>query len=396
MINAIEFKNYKCLDGKSFPLSNVNVFAGYNGRGKSSVLQSLLMFSQSVLADADIDKLHLCGGLLSLGDYIELLTDDKEEQITFTLKMTEDDKRHNVQLSYAMSLEDEFIGKLKACMIDGIDYFESLGKLDQASQAVESQKTLQTPQWLKSQFQYTNYISADRQGPVKYVERRERPVWHQLDPHGRNVINVLATYKDSIPAQMNVDKDDKNSHSLLEAVSLWMNYIMCDEEGGIDVPEKKMNGHKKSSVLSLEFEMNNSRFSSYHVGFGYSYILSIIEAALIARKGSMVIVENPEAHLHAKAQSRLTLLLSKLSERGVQVFVETHSEHIVNGFRLAALKDESAISNTDLSLFFFDVDFSVCHLEVQPNGRILNWPAGFFDQAKNDLAEIIQLGTKIK
>lgn len=133
-------------------------------------------------------------------------------------------------------------------------------------------------------------------------------------------------------------------------------------------------------------------YSSYNVGFGYSYVLAIIVTALIAKKNDIVIIENPEAHLHPEAQTRLTLLLSKLGARGVQVFIETHSEHVINGFRLAALKDEYNISNKDIRIFFFDHNFEKVDLIIDKSGRIPNWPNRFFDQYQTELAEIIRLG----
>lgn len=398
MIDIISFQNYKCLCDKSFSLKKVNIFAGYNGRGKSSALQSVLMLSQSIHADADIEKLHLNGDLVELGDYSELLADDKNELLTFCVMISlEGGQQKSVKLTYtADALDDVFIGKLVSCIVDGTEQFAVIRKLDETGSRETSEKaSTQTPQWLKEQFKDVNYISADRQGPVKYVERKERPSVHRLEPHGRNAINILNTYKEKVPASMNINENDTNTYILSAVVSDWMSYIMCDEQSVVEVPDKS-EGRKKNSVLSLEYLIKDRAFSSYHVGFGYSYILSIIEAALIAKKGSLVIVENPEAHLHAKAQSRLTLLLAKLAARGVQVFIETHSEHIVNGFRLAALKNNTKLTTSDLGIFFFDMDFSVSHLEVEPNGRILNWPIGFFDQAKNDLAEIIRLGANVQ
>jgi predicted ATPase len=90
----------------------------------------------------------------------------------------------------------------------------------------------------------------------------------------------------------------------------------------------------------------------------------------------------------------LPFLLAKLGARGVQVFVETHSEHVINGFRLAALKEEYELKNDDIRIFFFDQDFSKVDLIIEKTGRIPNWPVRFFDQYQHELAEILKLGAK--
>lgn len=70
-----------------------------------------------------------------------------------------------------------------------------------------------------------------------------------------------------------------------------------------------------------------------HVGTGVSYIASVIVSALSCKKGSLFIIENPEIHLHPGAQSKLLEFLSFLAAKGLQIIVETHSDHIFNGLR---------------------------------------------------------------
>jgi len=129
------------------------------------------------------------------------------------------------------------------------------------------------------------------------------------------------------------------------------------------------------------------------VGFGYSYILPIIVSGLIAEKGDILIIENPEAHLHPKAQARITEFFAKVASAGVQVFIESHSEHILNGVRISALKDNIAISNDEVSILYFrdSEQHLFVKLNLKANGKIDNWADGFFDQQENDLGEIFRL-----
>lgn len=332
MIKQISFSNFKCLNGKTFELNKLNVFSGYNGRGKSSVLQGLLMLSQSTgFGAGSLIKLHLNGNLISLGDFDEILTNDSDCNVEFNL-ITDDSQFENINLGYTLSEEDIKIGTIDKCIINDVDYFDTIGSLSPTSASdhpISRQFSKSIPEGLIKLLRNIHYISANRVGPVKYVEKKEVPDTHKIDPQGLNVINTSASYGEQIPNSMNLDNSGSEIE-LKEALSQWMNYIMTG--GAISLPDDK-----KSPVLSIEFDITNSNntrtFSSYNVGFGYSYILAIVITALIAKKDSLVIIENPEAHLHGQAQSRLTELLARLASRGVQLFVETHSEHIINGFR---------------------------------------------------------------
>lgn len=390
MFTGIDFKNFKCLNGKSFALNKINIFAGYNGRGKSSLIQGLLLFTQSLHSKASFEKLHLTGDSIYLGSYDEILTDDKDETVGFTFSF-DDPQFQKVELEYTMSIEDEFLGQMTGCRVNDENFFEAVGNLGEEANGRDHLMLVSLPQGVYDHFNNVHFVSANRIGPVKFVEKKEVPDFLRVGADGAFTINTLDAYKDSVPPELNINSEDIASHSLTDMVSAWLSYIMTGGGVSLDKPEGG-----KATVLSLGFgispEEGNKHYSSYNVGFGYSYILSIVVTALIAKKGSTVIIENPEAHLHAKAQSRLTELLAKMSSRGVQLFVETHSEHIVNGFRLASLRPNGAISNNDLAVFFFDQDFSIKTLKVEPNGKIENWPEGFFDQAKYDAAEIIRLG----
>ena len=346
MITEISFDNFKCLSKKGpFYLSKLNVFSGYNGRGKSSVMQFLLMLSQSIRKDQNqIRKLHLNGDYVNLGDFDEIMTDDTGNDVSIEFK-TNDPQIKEVQLSYQLSNEDIKIGLIDKCIINSIDYFDIAGGMnDVQNSSNKGRKDLfkTPPTALTNLFQNIYYVSANRQGPVKYEDRQEVPEFLNVGAYGDRTINTMVAYKELIKENMNVPGQD-GEHKLSDLVNLWVEYIM--NGGGLEVENDNAEG-RHNSVLTIDFKFKDfpRTFNSYNVGFGYSYILSIVVTALIAKPGSIVIVENPEAHLHPEAQLRLTELLSKLSANGVQVFIETHSEHILNGFRITTLKDEFDIN----------------------------------------------------
>ena len=107
-------------------------------------------------------------------------------------------------------------------------------------------------------------------------------------------------------------------------------------------------------------------------------------------------MENPEAHLHPAAQARLVKVMVEIAkEKDMQVFIESHSDHVLHGLQLAVMG--GSISHDELSVLFFDFDNMepnltvVYQLEVTSNGHIRKPPYGFFDQAEQDLSLLIGL-----
>lgn len=81
---------------------------------------------------------------------------------------------------------------------------------------------------------------------------------------------------------------------------------------------------------------------------------------------------------------------------GVQIIIETHSEHVLNGIRIAALRN--GMKPEDISINFFSVAGSekeskprVQHIELNDRMDIQNWPEGFMDQEEEDLRTLRKL-----
>ena len=379
MIKQLIIDGFKCFDSETlFQLSKVNLFVGYNGRGKSSVIQPILLLCQSLCHYGKLHTLEVNGEYVQLGLFEDLVSASHEGKGPIRFLLATDQKEgFEVRLAYEEKTEAERLGQLCEFWVDGKNY---LGK---EVMSLDGKQTLDVvfdadryPDEVNAIFQNCNYVAADRRGPVLYEEKRDRNPYNPVGKNGENVLNSIA----------------KNS-KLQEKINHWVGYIM--DGGGM-----KIDGEgKNSAVLSLNITMpnsnENSRFKAINCGFGYSYVLSIVVNALTMDKGPLII-ENPEAHLHPMAQVRLTELLAQVLKKDIQVFIETHSEHIVNGFRICALRDDIDMCHGDLSIYFFDEDYSIKHLNVESNGRIKNWPKGFFDQFEWEMTEIIKLGSQVR
>ena len=379
MIKQLKIENFKCFDAETtFDLSKVNLFVGYNGRGKSSVIQSFLLLCQSICHYGKLHTLEVNGEYVQLGLFEDLLSATRQTKSPIRFKINTDQQEgHDVLLAYEEDSDAERLGKLSELNVDGMEY---LGK---TVSSLDGTKTLQVtfesdryPEGVNDILKKCGYVAADRRGPVLYEEKRDSNPNNPVGKNGENVLNSIAKKKE-----------------LQKEINHWVGYIM--DGGGLALQGEK----KDSAVLSLNMEMPNSKnkrsFKSINCGFGYSYVLSIVVNALTMEKGTLI-VENPEAHLHPAAQLRLAELLARVSSKGIQIFIETHSEHIVNGFRIYALRDDIERGCDDISIYYFDENYGINPLKVERNGRIKNWPKGFFDQFEWEMTEIIKLGSKIK
>ena len=144
-----------------------------------------------------------------------------------------------------------------------------------------------------------------------------------------------------------------------------------------------------SARYELLIENDGQASNLKDVGVGVSQVLPVIVAALFAQPGHIVIVEEPESHLHPLAQSKLAELLAQVSkQRNVQFIVETHSEHLFR--RMQTLIARQQIAANDAAMYFVEREGKVAHmrpLELDDFGRVKNWPEGFFGDALGETRE---------
>ena len=125
-----------------------------------------------------------------------------------------------------------------------------------------------------------------------------------------------------------------------------------------------------------------------NIGYGISYAFPIIVGGLCVDSDQTVILDSPEAHLHPRAQSRIGRFLAQMSSSGSQMLVETHSDHVLNGVRIAVRDGVIGPDQTALYFFTGKPDARVVRLSVDRHGTIHDLPEGFFDQAERDLANL--------
>ncbi len=354
MIRKIYVKNFKCFEEITVECRQLNLFTGVNGMGKSTIIQALLLLRQTSeqFVPGRENFALLNGKYVSLGTL---------RDISYWYKK---DDEINI-----LAEEDNHI---LSCEYD----------IDQKALVVEN-KALHMEQGALGGKGF-EYISAERLGPRRYYDDLEmdRYASDQVGTKGEYTISSLYSLGRERQIYENMKHDSENSKILELQVNAWMSEI----SPGIKVKavpylDANMMGLRYAKPSMLGEESTNA----INMGFGVSYVLPIVVALLKAREGDLLIIENPEAHLHPKGQRQLGELAAKAAANGVQIIMETHSDHVLNGVRLSV--KQRKISPEQVGLHYFGVyeeDGIWKHEKTSPeileDGSLTNWPEGFFDE----------------
>lgn len=173
-----------------------------------------------------------------------------------------------------------------------------------------------------------------------------------------------------------------------------VNYWICEEFQMASL----IKVHPIQSGMMYRIEVHNKdglKIPINHVGFGISQILPIVVEGLISEKNSMLILEQPEIHLHPNVQSKLLDFLYSLILAGKRVIVETHSDHLITRLRrrIAESDDDSIVKTVNLT-FVEKNEYNI--LKLTNSGTLEYWPEDFFDQIDKDIRAIVKAQTKKK
>lgn len=373
MIKTLNIQNFKIHKNSTLEFGNLNILTGINSSGKSSVIQSLLLLRQNQQT-GQLDKgLELNGDLYDIG-----LIEDAfcqyadEEHLGFSI--ITDKKGGNYWWKYAAanrSLQKDFI-------------------------PISDHSDIQPVDFLPGNF---HYISASRWSPRESYPLNTNAVENKRQISQKKgecdlVVHYLYHYGVEKKYQVKETLRHPNTASagLLDQVSAWEG-VISDK---VNV-RPQMEG--KAFVLKYSYNKPNDiipskEYNATNVGFGLSYALPIIVAMLTAEPGDLVIIENPEAHLHPQGQSELVQLIAIAAQQGVQVIIETHSDHIVNGVLVATKQFEEnnkkGIDKQLVKLFYFHKNEEtqtscIDTINIVGDGKIDKQPSGFFDQTEKDL-----------
>lgn len=347
MIERLEIEGFKCIDKLKLDLKQFNLLAGTNSSGKSSAIQALLLLVQNL-----DDVYGLNGPLVSVGEFREIRNYNVNADNVY-IYLLEGNRR--VFLNFAGS----FAGSI---VTQGGENTELGRKLAYSNNKVQ-------------------YLSCDRVGSQD-IYRKNRTTYKGVGINGEFAIDYLCHYKD-LPLEEEMVKDQGN-HTFLAQTNYWLDYIV-----GASIRVEDILG---TDVVKASYGLVDGYYSRpQNVGSGISYLISIIIMCLGSKKDDILIIENPEIHLHPQSQSKLCEFLYFVASAGRQLIVETHSDHIFNAARVGIAKKTMDADQITINFFRRGSDHCTRNhvIDIGEYGKIENPIPNLFDQFQADLDKMI-------
>lgn len=387
MIDYFIINNFKSIKSKKFDLKNLNVLLGLNGQGKSSFIQTLLLLRQS---KENLKKgvVNLNGDLIKIGTAKDALYQFATEDMSFVLCL--DKLWYNMEFDYEsdsdiLRIKDHDSENEDNNLINSEFPYESIneGLFNESFQYLNADRIEPKSLHKKSlsTISLENNIGTKGEYTVHYLEvNGDSKIAFDNCLHPKTLTTTTST---------NESFRDKR---ILHQVNLWLSEIS---------PEVNViTNNISSEFVQLKYEFNQPTmgktmaFNPENVGFGISYALHVVTALLSVKPNGLLIIENPESHIHPRGQAELGKLISLVAQNNVQIIIETHSDHILNGIRVG-VKEAHELKDK-VSLFYFNKVFGdqeqysqISDIRIDENGTLSDEPDGLLDEWGNQLMKLL-------
>ena len=403
MLLEINVENFKSIRSLRYPINKLNILVGPNSSGKTSVLQSIALLKQS------LTNLDFNGSLVELGNFKDVVyKHDDKAKITFAFAVSariadssflqnliciveiSGDKERKPLISRSTIVQGQnkqiidfkkgryiYDDSKKAYLGEVIsDFknisFETRGILPYASSGSGNEIEIYNEMFKQIKDDLTNYLyylSARRgycnTSELSQIDYSKRP--DDVGKLGENTIPVLA----------HIQSDHEYSESM-EKIRFWQKKFGLTESVAALVEGKEATNFS----LKVKNETTGIQSRIVDVGFGLNQLFPVIVQCFYAPKGSLILIEQPEAHLHPRYQADVADFLIDVIDYGNRVMVETHSEHLL--LRLQRRIAEKKISSKYVNFNYFDLDSKgtkTSEMRVDENGYFIGAiPEGFFEE----------------
>ncbi len=379
MITRLDLRHFKCFETLKLPLRPLSLLAGGNASGKSSVIQALAVLHQTMREHEWSSRLMLNGATVRLGTAGDVIDQMHGRHACGIGLFDEDGSRFDWEYrgdrdEMSMSVQ-RASGETAAGEVWNGDGSRPLRHLLPDTDVEQS---------LTNRLSGLTYLTAERLGPREQYRFDDPQLTPVVGPRGEYAVSVLYSGRDSKVLNGLVMEDVPPARFRQVEARMAQFFAGC-------VLEIDRVRRANALTLGIRVSADTDFHRPVHTGFGLTQVLPIVVAVLSAKPDDLLLIENPEVHLHPAGQSRMGEFLAEAANAGVQVLIETHSDHILNGIRRAVRK--GSLEADAAALYFFrprhEAEESgvaqVESLAMDADGNIDNWPDGFFDQFDRDM-----------
>ena len=372
MLTRLDLRFFKCFRQLQLPLAPLTLLTGLNASGKSSALQALVLLHQTMRENEWTTRLALNGASVRLGAMPDVVN-EVFGRGSFEIALMDD--------------EDTWGWTFKG---DRRDMSMAVQKVSVNGRTIEAPHSLRyllppneesatTVHSLARRMRDMTYITAERVGPQEAYELEDPHFAKVVGPRGEHAVSVLHWGLDA-PVLADLALPGASA-SRFKQVALRMRTFFP----GCTL-ELQQAPRGNIVTLGLRTSDDTSFHLPVHTGFGLTQCLPIVVAALSAVKGDILVVENPEIHLHPAGQAMMGRFMADVARAGMQVLVETHSDHVLSGIRRSVKTGHLAADQVVIHFFQprSEDQPQVVSPAMDNSGNIDFWPEGFFDQFDKD------------
>ena len=368
MITEIKLHQFKCFEELHLPLSQLTLLSGTNASGKSSVLQSLVLLHQTMHDHEWATRLMLNGKELKLGTVLDVVNKISGRH---SLEIGIENATDSYHWSFQGERSEMSMG-VDSVSVNGSKYKQP-DKLQFLAPDSEQSDLLQSIKNL-------TYITAERVGPREFYVLEDEQEVNTVGKSGEYAVGLLYLGRDKEVHQELVLEGVPPTRLRQVEARMQLFFPGC----GLTVQKVEQSN---AVTLGLRTSAETDYHRPIHVGFGLTQVFPVIVAALSANKGDVILIENPEVHLHPAGQALMGQFLAEISKVGVQIILETHSDHVLNGIRRSV--KSKLIEPDEIAIHFFrpssEEAAQVHSPQLDENGNLDAWPEGFFDQFDKDM-----------
>jgi len=438
-IRAENFKSWK--DTGELPLAPLTGLFGTNSSGKSSILQMLLMLKQTA-ESSDRNRVLYTGderSLVNLGTFSDLIHNhDLNEslrlyiswrkdvnELSFQTIISEYQGRNLVeQFSYEFPTGMQFakFNKFEQKSILGMkrkskneDIYDLISDNLDAKLIRERSDSQFVPikcygfpyslisnqddfhptdfsYYFENRFSAIYYL-----GPLRDYPERTPHTWSGLHPYdigpkGKDAIDALLTAQVTGQRSFTGKKESRSNKRINEIILEWFQYMKLLESFDI----KPIDKDRKYYEIKVKKSKSSPEVLMPDVGFGVSQILPVLVLCYYVPDGAIILLEQPEIHLHPSVQADLAdVLIDAVMNRNIQIILESHSEHLLR--RLQRRIAEEVIPSDKVNLYFCRMENGASQIEklqLDDEGYISNWPPNFFGDEMADLVAMTEAAIK--